>query len=323
MAIRSYSVSGLNPQLCTRDTKPATTISCHEDRGCCYVATYGEWHRGEGNFQEFEGVIHGCMHENTDECDCDEFVGLECRDVTYEKRLYECAKWARHAGGHTGYRIIDFEIHGSEWDEYYLRLTMQHKVELAQALLDWAHGGDRTQEGDVCVKKQSILTIDSGDNYKAAAHRPLNRWQYAQGCPETVNGYNKDGSAMVYGAVAKGSMLLATNAHFGDAQAADHWECSGDAYWFAGMGVQGGDEKTCPGPIDPHPASEPSTGGTYPQSCRNCGVGYTQFWCTCRWIAGQWNSCSGCGDILLKREVRTPAPLSHPRASSPNTSEPP
>ena len=101
MKINSYSVSGLNRNLCRKSDKPATRITCYDDRGCCYLAVYGKWHHGEGNTQESEGETQFCMNMDGD-CDCDDEVGIECRQVAWEKRKYECTEWKPIAAGMEG-----------------------------------------------------------------------------------------------------------------------------------------------------------------------------------------------------------------------------
>jgi len=305
MRIMSFSVAGLNDNLCTESTKPATQITCSEDRGCCYVAVYGKWHEGEGNTMQGEEdtinggyLTHFCMNLDND-CDCDDEVGLECRDVLWEKRKYQCQEWV--------------EDTAHELDGYYLRLTRKEKMKLQRALQDFL--GEKIDEDDVqhgkpiCKHKQYVDTKAAEVDFGPRARSLLQRWQYTEGCPETSNGPNAvnfgddPAGSNTYGAVAKGSAKMTTNAHFEDATMMDSWECSGDAHWFPEGTLIGGEHLSCPEPLDNHPANEPRTGGPYPQECRNCGRAYTEHWCKCHWDPDEWGTCEGCGDVLISRHV--------------------
>ena len=296
MKINSYSVSGLNRNLCRKSDKPATRITCYDDRGCCYLAVYGKWHHGEGNTQESEGETQFCMNMDGD-CDCDDEVGIECRQVAWEKRKYECTEWKPIAAGMEG-----------KWDQYYLRDTDLKKTQLEQTMLDWAQAGDSSLNYEYCAVKSHVLTeeynyVQDTTTYAAQSRQRLTRWQFAEGCPETVNGYGQGNEEQVYGAVARGSMYLEHNEFKGDADKVNFWECSGDAYWYGPAVIGGGDMKTCPGPLQNRPLNVDSTGGFYPQRCRNCGTEYTEHWCKCEWRSDDWADCEGCGDVLLSRKV--------------------
>jgi len=289
----SFYVTGVNPNYCTAATKPATQITCTEDRGCCWVAVHGMWHTGPANIQTGEedaltgvNIQHFCMNVGN-ECDCDDEVGVECRDVRYERRKYTCSEWASSDN-------VDL------WPEYYLN-TGNDQAPLQQALLDWGDGS----ETPICKHKTHVQTHEiSTDPH--LTYTPLNRWQFVGGCPEPNHGLPIDQADKNLGSTIEGSMDLTTNEFFGIADKANNWFCSGDAYWFnnvAGGPVVGGEQQQCGEILAPSPETEATTGGLYPQQCQNCGKSYTEHWCTCQWHKTPWSTCEGCGDVLQFRDV--------------------
>jgi len=293
----SFWVTRMNSNYCTSDSKPATTITCEEDRGCCWTAVYGMWHTGVDNIQLGEEdpstgqqLNHFCLNLSN-ECKCDEHVGVECRDIRYERRKYRCAEWISADG---------FTL----WDQYYLRSDDVKVGQMEQALVDWADGPGTP----ICKIKEFVETLEMSTDAHLT-YTPLTRWQYASGCPEPNHGLPVDQPDKNLGSTVYGSMNLATNEFFGNQAKANDWECSGDAYWFtkAGFAVQGGDNQECSGIItlsaDELVKTQPSTGGLFPQQCRDCGKDFTEHWCTCHWHSTDWTACHGCGDVQQYRKV--------------------
>ena len=294
----SIMVRKLNEEYCTEDTKPATIISCSEDRGCCYVAVYGKWYEGEQidgtpNSMSHESVgqpDHHCMNWDNN-CDCDDEVGLECREVRYEKRKYRCAEWVSSEGV-------------AMWGSYYLNDAANQAMTM-QALRDWGDG----PETPICKSK---VYVDTKDIFKEVGktYTPLDRWQYSQGCPETNEGLPLSDIKKNTGAVSKGSMLMQTHQFYGVVDMVKLHECSGDDYWFAfpgGDGVWGMDAKTCGEEYitqaEAKPQGETKVWGLYPHECRNCGVEVSDHWCECGWETTDWTACEGCGDVEQFRKV--------------------
>jgi hypothetical protein len=336
--ISSIIVARINPEYCMEDEKPVTVISCHEERGCCWVAAYGQWSAGEGNMVEGTtgAVDQTCMNlEGTCEPDqCGPLSGLTCRDISFEKRKYRCAEWVSAEGV-------------EKWGDYYLNQA-DTWTETRQALIDWGdqgEGGTLGHTKPICKNKQYVETLNhevrslagsGGKTRKFEAYMKLTRWQYSEGCPEPNHGGDTSGElhGLGWGVVMQGSDMLETascDSFNGDttvctnmyrSEAAGLWECSGDAYWWPtvdGGSVIGGAAETC-GCVENGYSAErvgySEAGGACtsgetiaemeellnrpPQMCKPC---WTPEWHTCHWHADEWSECSGCGDVMKYRKV--------------------